>query len=56
MKTLNAENPFGGMRSSQLLQRCHGLVGAPGLHKTNDGIEHHDHQNHQGVCQFSHQA
>jgi len=46
----------GGMRSRQLLQRRHGLVCAPGLHETDDGIEHHDHQNDQCVCQFSHQA
>jgi len=45
----------GGVRRCQLAQRRHGLVGAPGLHKTNERVEHHDHQDDHGVGGFSHQ-
>ena len=45
-----------GVRRRQLAQRRHGLVGAPGLNKADDGIEHHDHQDDQRVGDLPHQA
>lgn len=46
----------GGVRRRQLAQRRHGLVGAPSLHKADDGVEHHDDEDHQCVGDLTHQA
>ncbi len=45
-----------GLGSSQLFERCDGAVGAPALYKANHRIEHHDHQNRQGVGEVTDQA
>lgn len=45
----------GGVGRRQLAQRRHGLVGAPGLHKADNGVEHHDDEDHQRVCDLTHQ-
>ncbi len=51
----HAAAQHGGVGRRQLAQRRHGLVGAPGLHKADNGVEHHDDEDHQRVCDLTHQ-
>ena len=51
----HAAAQHGGVCRRQLAQRSHGLVGAPGLHKADDGVEHYDDEDHQRVGDFAHQ-